>query len=207
MRIGQTATVQHWCPTSCYEQDRPSPPKIGWSHQIRLSSHPSGHADRTQVACVINLMSFCYICFLQLFCLFRSHLSQKGRPMDGLPPSQAALVEHIKRAAYQAGHVWAQMFVAVPTLPSPGEWGWLQTTEGSWKVKWTTLAEASHACRELLRCACKKGCRGQCKCLKASLQCTGLCLCGGQCDREWQSSDRWHLVLWAVTFNGNLKKI
>ena len=40
--------------------------------------------------------------------------SQKGRPMDGLPPTQAAFVEHTKRAAYQSGHVWAQMFVAVP---------------------------------------------------------------------------------------------
>jgi len=110
--------------------------------------------------------------------------SQKGRPMDGLPPTQAALVEHTKRAAYQAGHVWAQMFVAVPKLPSPGEWGWLQTTEGSWEVKWTTLPEASHACRELLRCGSQKGYRQQCKFVKAALQCTGLCLCRGLCDRE-----------------------
>ena len=110
--------------------------------------------------------------------------SQKGRPMDGLPPTQAALVEHVKRAAYQAGHVWAQMFVAVPKLPSPSEWGWLQTIEGGWEVKWTTLAEAFQACREFLRCLCKKGCTGQCKCVKASLQCTGLCFCRGLCDRE-----------------------
>ena len=53
--------------------------------------------------------------------------SQKGRPMDGLPPTQAALLEHIKRAAYQAGHVWAQMLIAVPNLRSPSEWGWVQT--------------------------------------------------------------------------------
>ena len=115
----------------------------------------------------------------------RKHLfSQKGRPMDGLPPTRAALVEHTKRAAYQSGHVWAQMFVAVPKLPSPSEWGWLQTTNGGWEVKWTALPEASQACRELLRCGCKKGCRKQCKCVKAVLQCTALCLCGGQCDRE-----------------------
>ena len=47
--------------------------------------------------------------------------SQKSRSIDGIPPTQAALVEHMKRAAYQAGHVWAQMFVAVPNLPSPSE--------------------------------------------------------------------------------------
>ena len=30
--------------------------------------------------------------------------SQKGRPVDGLPPTQAALLEHIKRAAVMSGH-------------------------------------------------------------------------------------------------------
>lgn len=110
--------------------------------------------------------------------------SQKGRQMDGLPPSRAALEEHTKRAAYQAGHVWAQMINAVPKLPSPSEWGWLQRNTGGWEVKWTVLPEASRACRQLLRCGCKKGCRGQCKCVKAALPCTALCLCGGLCDRE-----------------------
>jgi hypothetical protein len=55
----------------------------------------------------------------------RKHLfSQKHRPMDGLPPTQIALVEHTKRAANQAGEFWAQMFVAVPTIHFPGELGW-----------------------------------------------------------------------------------
>ena len=123
--------------------------------------------------------------------------SQKGRPMDGLPPTQAALVEHVKRAAYQAGHVWAQMFVAVPKLPSPSEWGWLQTIEGGWEVKWTTLPEAFQACREFLRCLCKTS---QCKCVKASLQCTGLCFCRGLCDREWLGWCCVHVALLAVLF-------
>ena len=39
--------------------------------------------------------------------------------MDCLPQTQAALAEHIKRAAYQAGHVWVQMFSGIPNLPSP----------------------------------------------------------------------------------------
>ena len=50
--------------------------------------------------------------------------SQKGRSMDCLPPTQAALDHGTqKRAAYQAGFVWAQMFTEVPKLPSPAEWG------------------------------------------------------------------------------------
>ena len=48
--------------------------------------------------------------------------TQKGRAIDGLPPTQAALILHIKRATYQAGHCWAQMTTAVQNLPSPNDW-------------------------------------------------------------------------------------
>ena len=108
--------------------------------------------------------------------------TQKGRAIDGLPPTQAALILHIKRATYQAGHCcWAQMTTAVQNLPSPNDWGWNKKVEGGWEARWTTLAEASEACRELIHCKCKKGCRGHCKCQKAALQCTALCNCGGLC--------------------------
>ena len=107
--------------------------------------------------------------------------TQKGRTIDGLPPTQAALIEHTKRAVYQAVHCWCQLMVAAPELPSPGDWGWKRSDTGGWKVHWTTLPEATQACRGLLRCGCKKGCKGQCKCAKAALQCTALCLCGGLC--------------------------
>ena len=70
----------------------------------------------------------------------------------------------------------------VPELPSPGDWGWKRKDNGGWEVHWTTLLEATKACRELLHCGCKKGCKGQCKCIKAALQCsTALCHCGGLC--------------------------
>ena len=45
--------------------------------------------------------------------------TQKGRAIEGLPPTQAALLQHTKRAAYQAGHCWAQTMIATPELPSP----------------------------------------------------------------------------------------
>jgi len=53
--------------------------------------------------------------------VWKQLFSQKGRPIDGIPPTQVAIVGHTKRAAYQAGHIWAQMFVTVPNLPSPSE--------------------------------------------------------------------------------------
>jgi len=108
--------------------------------------------------------------------------SQKSRSIDSIPPTQAALLEHTKRAAYQAGHIWAQMFVAVPNLPSSSEWVWVQIANEGWEVKWTALPEASWACHELLRCGCKNGCRSKCKCVKAVLRYTSLCKCGGLCD-------------------------
>ena len=49
--------------------------------------------------------------------------TQKGRTIDGLPPTQTALTQHTKRAAYQAGHCWGQMIVATPELSSPDNWG------------------------------------------------------------------------------------
>ena len=36
----------------------------------------------------------------------------------GLPPTEAALIQHIKRAAYQAGHCWAQMMIACSSRAS-----------------------------------------------------------------------------------------
>ena len=109
--------------------------------------------------------------------------TQKGRAIDALPPTREALRQHIRRTAYQTGYCWGQMMVVASELPSPGEWGWMKSDTG-WDVCWTTLPEATKTCRQLLRCGCKKGCRGQCKCRKAVLQCTALCHCGGQCGRE-----------------------
>ena len=104
--------------------------------------------------------------------------TKKGRTIDRLPPTQAAL-----RAAYQAGHCWAQLMIAAPEVPSPGDWGWKKKDQDQgWEAFWTTLPEATQACRELIRCGCKKECRGRCKCQKAALQCTALCNCGGYCN-------------------------
>ena len=44
---------------------------------------------------------------------------QKGRQFDNIPPTEAALIEHVKRTAYQAGHIWGQTLTPSPELPSP----------------------------------------------------------------------------------------
>ena len=44
----------------------------------------------------------------------RKLLFAKERQLNHIPPTEAVLREHVKRAAYQAQQ----------QLPSPGEWGW-----------------------------------------------------------------------------------
>ena len=106
--------------------------------------------------------------------------SQKGRQIENIPPSQAALHQHIPRAVYQAAFVWNQCLSPQMVLPDPGNWGW--TNSDKWEPLWTTLPEANVACRELISCGCLKGCLGWCKCRKAALHCTALCKCNAECD-------------------------
>ena len=102
----------------------------------------------------------------------------KARSIDAIPPTRAALLQHARRATYQGGHVWGQ------DLPSPESWGWSKNPTRGWEPMWTLLPEAAVSCSELLRCGCKKGCRGLCKCVKANLKCTSLCHCCGNCEHS-----------------------
>ena len=86
-------------------------------------------------------------------------------------PTKAALIHHTKPATYQAGYCWGQVMIAAPELPSSGDWGWKRKEPSGWEIQvcWTNLPEATKACRELLRCGCKKGCRYQCRCPASAL--------------------------------------
>ena len=125
----------------------------------------------------------------------RKHMFTQNRKMDNIPPSYAALEQHVRRAAYQAGHISGQSLVADPVVPPPEQWGWKRVDDSSSSSNsenqalspcWTILPEAASACLDLIKCRCKVGCTGRCSCVKANLQCTDLCLCMGQCLREWK---------------------
>ena len=103
-----------------------------------------------------------------------------NRQLENIPPTSSALLQHVKHAVFQAGHVWGPSLVANASVPSPSDWGWERIGD-AWTPKLSTLAEASKSCRELVKCACKSICRGRCKCYKSNLPCTQLCACGGQC--------------------------
>ena len=61
--------------------------------------------------------------------------TMKGRVMDTIPPTRAALLQHIKRAVYQGGHCWGNMVQATIGMPPPGDWGWVDPQ--NWRPMWT----------------------------------------------------------------------
>ena len=63
---------------------------------------------------------------------------KKGRTMEALTPTFAALVQHSFRAAYQAGHVWRQSLNQQQQLPSLEDWGW-EMVEETYFPHWTGI--------------------------------------------------------------------
>lgn len=109
--------------------------------------------------------------------------ARKQRSYDTIPPTRAALVQHSKRAAYQAGCIWSQSTLRQMELESPGEWGW-QQQDNCWQILWTTLPPIAESCQQLTKCGCQTECRRRCKCYKFTLPCTELCSC--KCEDKHQ---------------------
>ena len=106
--------------------------------------------------------------------------TSKNRSIDHIPPTSAALAQHVLRATYQGGYCWGQSLVESIDLPSPDKWGWVRD-KSEWRPLWSTLPQAELACRKLLKCGCKSECSGLCTCVKVNLPCTSLCTCLGEC--------------------------
>ena len=106
--------------------------------------------------------------------------TKRSRTLENIPPTKAALMNHVMRATFQAGYIWSQSLVRQPLLPNPSQWGW-EKQENGWVPVWSNLPAAQQSCYELIHCGCKKACRGLYKCSKANVPCTALCVCGGKC--------------------------
>ena len=105
--------------------------------------------------------------------------TRKGRPLSNLPPTEAALQQHMKRAVLQGGHHWGFATCRYRDLPSPADWGWEYPEK--WQPLWTHLPEAALSCQELLQCRCRSRCF-DCLCAHADLRCTAYCTCSGDCE-------------------------
>ena len=103
--------------------------------------------------------------------------AHRQKAYEMIPPTESALIEHTKRAVYQAGHVWGQSLILEPVLPSLKEWGWKED-DHNWQPHWTSLPTVAACRQELAKCGCKKqNCPGNCKCFKSGQACTALCSC------------------------------
>ena len=50
----------------------------------------------------------------------RQKIFAKKSDVKQIPPTKAALEQHVKRATYQGGHTWGRPLLATPALPLPG---------------------------------------------------------------------------------------
>ena len=99
--------------------------------------------------------------------------------------TQCALYQHIKRSLLQACFYWKQATVSVQQIPDTSKWGWhFVESRNAWCPFWTHLDDVSTASRILLRCGCKKACKGNCKCSKADIRCSYMCTCEGGCENN-----------------------
>ena len=84
----------------------------------------------------------------ELFC-------QKNRAKKKLPPTQDALLQHVRRTLSQAG-IWTTSTQSEPVVPSPQDFAWTKVAH-SWVPVWAPMPDVSRVCRELIKCACKGG--------------------------------------------------
>ena len=140
------------------EKGRSRSGKLGWRLKrlrtfVYLASHPFEPLDS-------NCENFCKIERLivlvydktstslsinqtrrELFCL-------KNVTMERMPPTQNALLQHMKRAVYQAS-IWVRSTEVQEMIPSPSEYGWEQV-DNVWSPLWLTVPELSKDCQDLI---------------------------------------------------------
>ena len=104
----------------------------------------------------------------------------RSQNIENIPPTKNALFLHTRRALYQSG-VWSRCLEAQQNLPSPKDFGWLESSDQviKWIPNWMSQFQASIECREFVKCGCQTSCTSskRCKCNSADLKCTRLCKC------------------------------
>lgn len=109
----------------------------------------------------------------KLFC------KSKNLQSHQLPPTKAALKNHLRRANYQA-FLWKHALEA-QTDHAPNGHGW-QLKEGQLEIYWTNQAPAPDSVMELVCCGCKGLCQTRrCSCVRNGLPCTEVCTCQDSC--------------------------
>jgi hypothetical protein len=85
--------------------------------------------------------------------------TQGHKTLENLPPTQAALLQHAKRAALAATQ-WERATQTNIGRLDPQEYGWAWDPKTlQWTPYWTSLPDASHGCMMLVHCGYKTACK------------------------------------------------
>ena len=105
-----------------------------------------------------------------------------------LPPCKDALLQHIKRCAYQAAIHHRSLQQSI-NAPSPDSYGW-SVKDGVVNVIWKTKDAAPESLLKVVKCGCKttRCIKGGCSCLVNKLPCIDLCKCT-ECKNGKDSDD------------------
>ena len=105
--------------------------------------------------------------------------TSNARTLDNIPPTAAALNEHVKRSTLQV-RKWYNCLESTRIEPDPTQWGWIKDGEQFFPL-WSRLDDISKVTQALIRCGCTKCVASRCKCKKSGLNCTELRACQAKC--------------------------
>jgi hypothetical protein len=96
---------------------------------------------------------------------------------QSLPPCKNALIQHSRRANYQAA-IHRKALTSCILAPPPDGHGWA-INDGVLSIVWMTQPSAPDTLLVSVSCSCKvsKCLQGRCSCRKQDLVCTDLCKC------------------------------
>ena len=118
------------------------------------------------------------------FCMASSAL-----PDLSIPPTSDALLQHCKRANYQA-KIMRSCVKQKIGAPSPTEHGW-HLEDGQLHVTWMTRNPAPDSVLHVIHCGCRgSACEtNRCSCFTAGLCCTDLCRCSN-CNKKKEMEEK-----------------
>lgn len=113
----------------------------------------------------------------------RVHLATvKQIPVEKLPPSYPALMEHLKRCCWQA-NVWYNAHKPMMVLKDPTSWGWTFKNERLIPVYYEGPTSLELLQKHICSCSTQKtSCSSEsCTCFSMELKCSKLCSCDAEC--------------------------
>jgi hypothetical protein len=81
--------------------------------------------------------------------------TKKARPLENIPPTSNAFLQHVKRSVLQAVHCWSHSLETQMPLINPANFGWFKDGD-KWLPVWMTIPQVSKMFQELIHCLYSK---------------------------------------------------